>query len=97
MEEHPMGSRDRLSFTTWAVALAALALLTVAPGAGAAEPGWQLRLDGVWVSPALRDSVSNPEGDRFTIEGDSAIGFGVALERRFSNQPPHHHHERGGR
>jgi outer membrane protein W len=85
MEEHTMKSRDRFSFAGFAVTLAALALLTVAASAGAAEPGWQLKFGGAWVSPALHDTIVNPEGDRFTIDSDTAIGLSVALERRFSD------------
>lgn len=81
-----MRSLVRLSSARLAVTLAALALLTVAASASAAEPGWQLKFGGVWVSPALHDTILNSDGDRFTIDSDTTVGLGIAVERRFSDR-----------
>lgn len=60
------------------------ALLAMPTSAAAQDDGWQLRIGGVWVDPDVNFSDVDSDGDRVEAGADSEIGFGLALERRFS-------------
>jgi len=86
MEENKMKSRDRFGFTRVAITLAILTLLAGAASGGAAEPGWQIKVGGVWVQPALSYTLTNPGSTPVSADSDNAIGLGVALEHRLSER-----------
>ena len=66
-------------FCTSLLTVALMAQPTVAQ-----EDGWQLRFGGVWIDPDVSFSDVDSDGDRVNAGADSEIGFGLALERRFS-------------
>ena len=81
-----MKSRDRFHLTRLAITVAILTLLAGAASAGTAEPGWQIKVGGVWVQPALSYTLTNPGSTPISADSDNAIGLGVALEHRVSQR-----------
>ena len=61
-----------------------LTLALMAAPADAQDDRWQLRVGAVWVDPDVDFRIVNDENDRFRAGADSAVGLGVALERRLS-------------
>ncbi len=61
-----------------------LAMALMVPPANAQDDRWQLRIGGVWVDPDVNFSDVDSDGDRVQAGADSEIGFGLALERRYS-------------
>ncbi len=60
--------------------------LLAAPALGSAQDGnWQFRVSGVWVDPDI-DFTDESDGDRIRAGSDSAIGLGLAFERRVSSR-----------
>ena len=69
-----------------AVGIVAVLLLAIAGPAAAADPGWKVKVTGVWVDPDFRwESVSEFD-ERQTAESSSDIGFGLGLEYRISDR-----------
>jgi len=74
-----------LSFTSLSLTSLSLALMVLAmPALASAQDGnWQLRVSGVWVNPDI-DFTDTSDGDQIQAGADSAIGLGLAFERRVS-------------
>jgi outer membrane protein W len=61
-------------------------MVAMAGQAAAADPGWKVKVSGVWVDPDFRwESVSEFD-ERQTAVTSSDIGFGLGLEYRISNR-----------
>jgi outer membrane protein W len=56
------------------------------PTSLAAQSGWKLHVDGVWLDPDGEISYVDFEGDTITTTADSSTGFGAGIEYRFSNR-----------
>jgi len=68
------------------VGIVAVLLVAMASQAGAADPGWKVKVSGMWVDPDFRwDSVSEYD-ERQSAVSTSDIGFGLGLEFRISDR-----------
>ncbi len=69
----------------WTLALTVLLLALPAP-ASAEDDNWQLRVSAVWLDPDVSFTDIDSDGSRVAASADKDIGFGLALERRFSSR-----------
>lgn len=76
--------RDKCFFTSFFAVLFVSTLWTPPADAASQDDGWNLRVSGVWVDPDVDFDETDSSGDRVVADADSELGFGVALERRFS-------------
>lgn len=73
-------------FRTSLICTLLLTAALIALPVDAQDDSWQLRISGVWVDPDVSFSDVDSDGDGVDAGADSEIGFGLALERRFSSR-----------
>jgi outer membrane protein W len=65
--------------------VALIVIASLAQPVAAADPGWKVRVSGVWTNPDF--STQWVEDDiQFTSDADSALGFGFGVEYRVSER-----------
>jgi outer membrane protein W len=70
---------------TLLVAVILVTICTATTSYGQAD-GWQLRLNGAWVTPDVDYSGPNDQGEVIRADSDRAVGYGRALEYRASRR-----------
>jgi len=76
---------DRRADKLCVVLVVSVFAMTFVPSADAAQNDWHLRINGVWADVDVDDSEVSDDGSTVDVGSNSGWGFGLGLERRFSD------------